>query len=282
MSRIVYLNGEYLPADAAKVSVFDRGFVFADGVYEVVPVVNGCLVDKQYFVERLGHSLEALSIAWPCSEADYFLVMEELIKRNELREGIVYSQVTRGVAEREFSFPKDCVPTFVAFTEARQLLDNVHIRQGIAVVTTDELRWKRRDIKSLNLLAQVLAKEFAASRGAGEVWMVEDGYVTEGGSSSAYIVKGGRIITRPLSVAILPGIRRRSLLELIAAAGIEHELRPFTVAEVLAADEAFISSATTVITPVVVLDDKPIGSGKPGEITRRVQEIYKKHLLDQT
>lgn len=281
MSRIVYVNGDYVAPEEAKVSIFDRGFIFGDGVYEVVPVLNGQLVDKQYFLERLQRSLGELKIAWPCSKEDYIAVMEALIARNQLVEGMVYSQVTRGVAERNFSFPEATPTTLVAFTSELQLLDNPQVASGIAVAITADLRWKRRDIKSINLLAQCLAKQDAVSQGAVEGWMVEDGYVTEGVSSSAYIVSGGKVITRPLSNWILPGIRRRTLLEIAAKANLEVEERPFTVAEALAADEAFISSATTIVMPVVSIDGQQIGTGTPGPITMRLRELYKARLLQE-
>jgi D-alanine transaminase len=261
LNRIVYVNGEYLPEEEAKISVFDRGFVFGDGVYEVVPVIAGHVVDKQYFLERLDRSLGELSISWPCTKQDYLEVMQQLVRRNELREGTVYSQV--------------------AFTSAMELLDNPAAETGIPVVTTEDLRWKRRDIKSVNLLAQVLAKQDAVSRGAQEGWMVEDGFVTEGVTSTAYIVKDGTVITRPLSNLILPGIRRRTLIEIAEKADIEIDQRAFTVAEALQADEAFISSATTITLAVVSIDGHDIGDGQPGPITMRLRELYKNRILDE-
>lgn len=281
MNRIVYLNGEYLAADEAKISIFDRGFIFGDGVYEVVPVILGKLVDKQYFYERLDRSLNELSIAWPCSREEYVQVMNELIERNELEEGIVYSQVTRGIAEREFHFPDDTPPTFMAFTTPMELLDTPAATTGIKVVTTPDLRWKRRDIKSINLLGQCMAKQDAVSQGAKEGWMVEEGVVTEGVSSSAYIVKDGRVITRPLSNSILPGIRRRTLLELADAVGISIEQRLFTVDEALAADEAFISSATAMALGVVEIDGHQIGNGTPGPVTTKMRELYTERVLEE-
>ena len=281
MNRIVYVNGSYLPAQDATISIFDRGFIFGDGVYEVIPVINGKLVDKQYFLERLERSLKELSIAWPCSKDEYLEVMNELIKRNKLEEGIVYSQVTRGAADRDFVFPENTQPGFVAFTSVMNLLNSPAAETGIPVVTTPDLRWKRRDIKSVNLLGQVLAKQDAANRGAKEGWMVEDGVVTEGVSSSAYIVKDGKIITRELSNKILPGIRRRTLLEMCEKLGIDIEQRAFTVEEALQADEAFISSATTITLGVVSIDGHKIGDGTPGPVTRQLRQAYKERLLQE-
>ncbi len=281
MDRIVYVNGDYVAEQDARISIFDRGFIFGDGVYEVVPVIAGKLVDKQYFLERLDRSLKELAIDWPCTQQAYLDVMTALIERNALEEGVIYSQVTRGAADRDFVFPENTQPGFVAFSSVMNLLNNPAAETGIAVVTTPDLRWKRRDIKSVNLLGQVLAKQDAATRGAKEGWMVEDGVVTEGVSSSAYIVKGGKIITRPLSNKILPGIRRRTLLEMCERDGIDIEQREFTVEEALAAEEAFISSATTITLGVVSIDGQTIGSGTPGPITKKLRDAYKARLLEE-
>ncbi len=274
LSKIVYVNGEYVADTEARVSIFDRGYLFGDGVYEVVPVIQGQVIDKAYFIERLRRSLGELQIDWPCSESEYMQVMVELVARNNLQEGVVYSQVTRGVAPRDFVFPENTAPAFIAFSSPMALIDHPKAANGIKVVTTPDLRWKRRDIKSINLLGQVLAKQDAASRGAIEGWMVEDGHVTEGVSSSAYIVKDNRVITRQLSNSILPGIRRRTLLELAQSNDIVIEERPFTVAEALAADEAFISSATTMCLGVVDIDGQVIGTGSPGPVTQKLRELY--------
>ena len=281
MSRIVYVNGDYIAEEDATVSIFDRGFIFGDGIYEVVPVVNGTMVDRQYFLERLGRSLAELSLSWPCPEPDYLAMMEELISRNNLVEGIVYSQVTRGVADRDFPYPVNTPTTLVAFTSTLQLLDNPLAETGISVATTEDIRWKRRDIKSINLLAQCMAKQDAVSQGANEGWMVEGGFVTEGVSSTAYIVKDSKLITRPLSNSILPGIRRRTLLEIAEQENIATEERSFTVEEALQADEAFISSATTLALPVVSIDGNKIAGGLPGKLTLRLRELYKARILKE-
>ena len=280
-NRIVYVNGEYVNEGKAVISIFDRGFIFGDGVYEVVPVINGRLVDRQYFLERLDRSLKEISIGWPCSIDKYLDVMTELIAINKLQEGIIYSQVTRGAADRDFPFPANIKPSFVAFTSAIDILDSPEIESGIHVVTTEDLRWKRRDIKSINLLGQVLAKQDAVSRGAAEGWMVEDGVVTEGTHSSAYIVKDNVLITRPLSNSILPGIRRRTLLEIAKSAGISVNERGFTVAEALASDEALISNATTMALAVVCIDGHSIGNGKPGPITKQLRQLYQERVLSE-
>ena len=281
MNRIVYVNGEYTPEENAKISIFDRGFIFGDGVYEVVPVVTGKLVDCDYFLERLDRSLSEMSITWPCSQREYLDIMQELISRNGLKEGSVYSQVTRGIADRNFVFPIDTAPSLIAFTSEMNLLNNPLAESGIAVTTSEDIRWKRRDIKSINLLAQCLAKQDAHNKGAHEGWMVEDGFVTEGVTSSAYIIIGKKVITRPTSNLILPGIRRRTLIEIAEREGIEVEQRLFTVEEAQKADEAFISSATTISLPVVSIDGEKIADGKPGEITKKLRRLYIERLLEE-
>jgi D-alanine transaminase len=243
-------------------------------VYEVVPVCAGRLIDQAPFIARLDRSLRELRIAWPCSPEEYVAFHDELIRRNDLTEGMIYSQVTRGVADRDFAFPRDIKPAVIAFTQAKAIIANPLAETGVRVVTVEDIRWKRRDIKSIALLGQVLSKQEAAEQGAFEGWMVEDGMITEGTSSTAYIVKNGVIVTRPLSRAILPGIRRRVLIELGQRHGIAIEERPFALAEALAADEAMLTSASNFVLPVVAIDGKPVGTGKPGPVARRLREIY--------
>ena len=281
MSRIVFVNGKFVKEQEAVISIFDRGFIFGDGIYEVVPVIRGKIIDRDYFLERLERSLFELSIPWPCSEQEYIQMMNALIEKNGLEEGIVYSQVTRGKAERDFPFPKSVQPGIVAFTSQMEILDNPDFETGIAVTTTPDLRWKRRDIKSINLLGQVLAKQDAITQNSKEAWMVENGQVTEGASSSAYIVKNDVLVTRSLSNAILPGIRRRTILELAERAKINVEERTFSVAEAKAADEALISSATTMVLGVVSIDGCLIGDGTPGPITRKLRGLYQDRILQE-
>ncbi len=274
MQKTVFLNGEFLPEDEAKVSIFDRGFLFADGAYEGVPVIGGKLMDVAPFLERFDRSLNALDLEWPMPQEAYLEMIDTLIAKNRLEEGGIYTQVTRGAAPRVFEFPEGLTPTCMAFTFEKQILNNPDATHGVKVVTTEDIRWKRRDIKSLMLLGQCIAKEQAVKQGADEGWMVEDGYVTEGTASSAYIVKNGVVITRPLSHEILPGIRRKLLLEIAPKYGIQVEQRPFTVAEAYEADEAFLSSATTIIYPIVEIDGRKIGEGKPGKVARKLRELY--------
>ena len=273
MSRTVFLNGEYLPESEAKVSIFDRGFLFGDGAYEVVPVLDGVMVDVEPFLVRLENSLGELQIDWPCSKDEYLAMHRELIARNNLKEGIIYSQVTRGVAEREFGFPKDTPTTLMAFTQEKPLLTNPAIETGIKVASVPDIRWKRRDIKSIALLAQCLAKQQANEKGGYEGWMIEDGFVTEGTSSSAYIVKDGVLITRPLSNWILAGIRRKILLKLAREHQIRVEERPFTIEEAYEADEAIMSAATSVLA-VTEIDGQKIGDGKPGQVFKQLRALY--------
>jgi D-alanine transaminase len=275
MSRIVFLNGSFLPIDEARVPFMDRGFLFGDGVYEGVAVVNGQLVDNEAHLDRLERSLREVRIPNPYTRAEWTRLQEELARRNGMAEGFIYFQVTRGVAERDFMFPEKVTPTVAMFTQSRAILSAPAAETGIAVITVPDLRWQRRDIKSINLLAQVLAKQAAKEAGAQEAWMVEDGFVTEGGSSSAFIVTPhGSIVVRPLSHAILPGITRRSLLRLSQEGGIALEERRFTVEEAYGAAEAFLTSASNFVLPVVSIDGRPIEDGRPGPITRRLRELY--------
>ena len=274
MSRIAYVNGHYLPEDQAKVSIFDRGFLFADGVYEVTPVVNGKLVDHDAHNERLDRSLRELQMAWPCTKEELTKVHTELIARNSLKEGIIYMQVTRGVADRMFNFPKDIKSSLVAFPQVMNLVDNPNAKTGVKVITTPDIRWLRRDIKSIMLLAPVLGKQEAYEKGAAEGWMVEDGFITEGTSSNAYIVVGNKIITRPLSNRILAGCTRRALFRMAAEHGVEIEERLFTPEEAYEADEAFLTSASQFVMPITEIDGHRIGGGQVGPVVRKMRELF--------
>ncbi|SCY03937.1 D-amino-acid transaminase [Microvirga guangxiensis] len=275
MSRIVFLNGSFLPIEEAKVPFMDRGFLFGDGVYEGIAILDGHLVDNDAHLERLERSLREVRIPNPYTRAEWTRLEEEIARRNGMTEGFIYFQVTRGVAERDFMFPENTAPTVAMFTQAKAIVNAPAAEKGIAVITVPDQRWSRRDIKSINLLAQVLAKQAAKEAGAQEAWMVQDGFVTEGGSSSGFIVtKEGRIVVRPLSNAILPGITRKSLLALSQDAGIELEERLFTVEEAYDAAEAFMTSASTFVLPIVSIDGRSIGDGKPGPITKKLREIY--------
>ena len=275
MSRIVFVNGAFVPYESAAIPVMDRGFLFADGIYEVSAVLNGALIDHEAHLARLDRSLQEIRIANPYDTAEWTRLCRELVRRNGLVEGLVYMQVTRGVAEREFAFPRDAAPTVIMFTQPKNISRSPQADTGIAVITVPDLRWKRRDIKSVALLAQVLAKQAAAEAGVAEAWMVEDGHVTEGSSSTAFIItQDRRIMTRPLSHAVLPGITRQSVMRLAAEEGLTVDERLFTVAEAHEAAEAFLTSASMLVMPVVSVDGKPVGNGRPGPLSRRLRKLY--------
>jgi D-alanine transaminase len=275
MSRIVYVNGSFVPFEQATIPLMDRGFLFADGIYEVSAVINGQLIDNEPHLARLDRSLKEIRIANPYSTAEWIRLEEEIVARNGLAEGLVYMQVTRGAAERDFVFPKDATPTVVMFTQPKNMIASPLAETGAAVITVPDLRWSRRDIKSIGLLAQVLAKQAAAEAGVAEAWMVEDGLITEGGSSTAFILTNDRkVVTRPLSTAVLPGITRLSVMRLAKENGLTIEERAFSVEEALSAAEAFLTSASSLVMPVVTIDGKPVADGKPGPMTRRLRRVY--------
>ncbi|GLH80939.1 D-amino-acid transaminase [Bradyrhizobium sp. SSBR45G] len=277
MDPIAYVNGAFVPLSEAKVSVLDRGFLFADGIYEVAAVLDGKLIDSASHLQRLERSVGEIGLALPESLSRIEELQKELVARNALDQGMVYLQVTRGADKsRDFPFPKgDVKPTLVMFVTAKNIVDAPSAKTGIGVITVPDIRWARRDIKSVALLAQVLAKQAAAAAGAGEAWMVEDGHVTEGGSSSAFILTPDDVIvTRPNSNAILPGCTRKAVVKLAEERQLKVEERLFTVEEALAAKEAFITSASSFVQPVVTIDGKPVGDGKPGPVASRLREIY--------
>lgn len=275
MNRIVYVNGEFVPESEAHVSVFDRGFLFGDGVYEVSSVVDRGLVDNAGHLARLERSLGELGMASPASPKEIVRAQKELIARNDLDEGTIYLQVTRGPADRDFAYPAEPKPTLVMFTQKKPLIENPLAARGITIVTLPELRWRRRDVKTVGLLAASMAKQAALDAGADDAWMVEDGFVTEGSSNNAYIVTGGGVVvTRHLGNEILHGITRAAVLRLSREHQIAIEERPFTVEEAKRAAEAFITSASSFVIPVVGIDGETIGDGKPGPMTSRLREIY--------
>ena len=277
MSRIVFLNGEYLPEAEAKVSIFDRGFVMADAVYEVVSVLDGKLIDFDGHQARLNRSLSALEIGNPMADADYLAMFRELVARNKITDGMIYLQVTRGnPGDRDFAYPpKDTPQTVVAFTQSKPgLADSPAARTGWKVISIADERWGRRDIKTTQLLYPSMAKMAAKAKGADDAWLVEEGAVTEGTSNNAYIIKNGTIVTRQLSHDILHGITRAAVLRFAREAQMKVEERPFTIEEAQAADEAFVTSASAFVMPVVEIDGQKIGSGTPGPVASRLREIY--------
>ena len=278
--RFAYVNGRYLRLDEAGVHIEDRGLQFADAIYEVCGVIGGRIHDEEEHLDRLERSLRELSMAMPVSRNVLKLIMRELARKNRIENGLIYLQITRGTMRRDHPVPAN-PPRPTLILTARpvdpQRLEGLHAK-GVAVITRPDERWARCDIKSTALLPNILAKTVARQAGAFEAWLVdEDGNVTEGASTSAWIVDGkGQVITRDLTNAILPGVTRRVILEAAAQAQMRIVERPFTLAEALAASEAFITAATLGATPVVMIDGKPVGNGKPGKITQRIQELYKK------
>ncbi|UWQ37913.1 D-amino-acid transaminase [Leisingera aquaemixtae] len=277
MTRTVYVNGEYLPEGEAKVSIFDRGFLFADAVYEVTSVLDGKLIDFDGHAVRLERSLKELDMASPCSKEELLEIHRKLVELNGIEEGLVYLQVTRGSdGDRDFVFPSaDTPPSLVLFTQNKPgLADSPAAQKGAKVISIEDIRWGRRDIKTVQLLYPSMGKMMAKKAGADDAWLVEDGYVTEGTSNNAYYVKNGKIVTRPLSNDILHGITRAAVLRLAAEAQMEIEERLFTIKEAKEADEAFTTSASAFVMPVVEIDGVQLGDGTPGPIAKRLREIY--------
>lgn len=275
MSRTVYVNGEFLPEEDAKISIFDRGFLFADGVYEVTSVLGGKLVDFEGHRARLHRSLDELDMPAPVDDAELLRIHRELVAQNGIEEGLVYLQVTRGAAERDFAYPEAPEPSLVMFTQEKNLSQSPAAETGIKVISIEDLRWGRRDIKTVQLLYPSMGKMQAKAAGADDAWMVEDGFVTEGTSNNAYIVtKDRRIVTRHLSNSILHGITRAAVLRFAREAQMVVEERPFTIDEAKDAAEAFVTSASTFVMPVVSIDGTTLGDGTPGPVSRRLREIY--------
>jgi D-alanine transaminase len=278
MTRTVYVNGTYLPEHEATISIFDRGFLMADGVYEVTSVLDGKLIDMEGHVIRLARSLAELDMASPITDDDLTEMFRELVRLNAIDQGMIYLQVTRGnPGDRSFVFPDPATTpsTIVAFTQnIPNLADAPAAKTGFRVISVPDLRWDRVDIKTTQLLYPSMAKMMAKKAGVDDSWFVADGTVTEGTSNNAYIVKGNKIITRQLSTDILHGITRVAVLKFAAEAQMEVEERPFTVAEAQLADEAFSTAASIFVMPVVEIDGTPIGTGQPGPIAIRLREIY--------
>ncbi|MEI4233114.1 D-amino-acid transaminase [Roseovarius sp. D22-M7] len=276
--RTVYVNGEYLPETEARVSIFDRGFLMADGVYEVTSVLDGKLVDFEGHLARLERSLNELDMRKPDGFDNLLEIHRDLVARNGIEDGLIYLQVTRGSdGDRDFVFPdpETTPPTLVLFTQSKPgLADNPAAKKGMKIISIDDLRWGRRDIKTVQLLYPSMGKMMARKAGADDAWMIEDGHVTEGTSNNAYIVKGNTIVTRHLSHEILHGITRAAVLSFAREAQMQVEERPFTLDEAKAADEAFVTSASAFVMPVVEIDGTALGDGAPGPVARRLREIY--------
>ena len=274
MSEIVYLNGEFMPLEEARVPVLDRGFIFGDGIYEVIPVYSGRPFRLHEHLARFRRSHDAVRIAYPMSDEKWAGLVEELITRNEGEDQSVYLQVTRGVAKRDHAFPQDAKPTVFGMsnplaTPARDAVDN-----GITAITTVDYRWLKCDVKSTSLLGNCLLRQAAADAGAIEVVMFRDGFLTEGSSSNVFVVKNGTIVAPPKNNLVLPGITYDVVLELAQKHGLAHEVRPVSEQEVRDADEVWVTSSTKEVLAVTTLDGKPVGSGKPGEVFKRMHRLY--------
>jgi D-alanine transaminase len=283
MARIAYVNGRYQPHRAAAVHIEDRGYQFADGVYEVVPVQNGRLIDEDLHLDRLAFSLGELEIAPPMDQRALKAVLREVLRRNGVERGILYLQVTRGVAPRDHKFPASARPSLVITAKRLKPIPAKHLEEGVGVITLPDLRWKRCDIKTISLLPNVLGKQKAFEEGAYEAWQIDpDGMVTEGTSTNAWIVtKDRKIITRPLSHEILPGVTRRALLELLKTANLALEERSFSLDEAHDAAEAFLTSSSVFLLPITRIDGTAVGEGKPGPIAQRLRELYVEHAERQ-
>ncbi|GLQ07252.1 D-amino-acid transaminase [Sneathiella chinensis] len=281
MSRIAYVNGQYVPHQHACVHIEDRGYQFADGVYEVVPIVGGKLIDEKGHLDRLWRSMNELKMDAPMKRRPMQLVMAEVIRRNGIENGLIYMQVTRGVAPRDHPFPKNAQPALV-MTAKRLSMEKAaqKAEKGVTVITVPDIRWQRCDIKSVSLLPNILAKQEAVEKGAYEAFQFDgEGNITEGSSTNAWIIdQDGTLITRPTSNSILAGITRAALIELLKEKGIKLELRSFTVDELRNAREVFLTSSSSYVQPVVQVDDKVIGNGKPGSVSLELRTIFKDYM----
>lgn len=273
--RIVYVNGQFLPETQATISIFDRGLLFADSVYEVNAVLQCKLLETEAHSKRLERSLRELGMVMPFSAAELLELQQEIVARNQLEQGMVYTQITRGVTpSRDFAVPQGLTPTVILFSMAKELIQNPLATRGLKVLLVPDIRWQRRDIKTTALLAQSLAKQQALDAGMDEAWMVEEGFITEGTSNNAFIIKDQKLITRALSHDILHGITRASILQIASEMGLTIEERSFTPQEAYQAQEAFITSAATFALPVIAIDGNRIGDGKVGMMAQRLREIY--------
>ena len=279
--RQVYINGEFKKEDEAKVSIFDRGLLFSDSVYEVTSVINSKLIDFKYHVKRLDHSMNELKFKTLIDHDEILAFHRKLIELNNLKEGMIYTQVTRGVVDRSFDMPKQAIkPTVLAFTQEKKILESDTAKNGIKVMTLEDMRWKRNDIKTTQLLYASMAKSEATAKGFDDAWMLRQGYVTEGSSNNAWIIRSKNIINRQSDNLILSGITRAVVLECAIKLNYEVITKNFTKVDAESADEAFMTSATGLITPVVKINSSQIGDGKPGNFTKSLRAEYIKRALE--
>ncbi len=281
MNRTFYVNGDFVAEEDAKISVLDRGFLFADAVYEVSTVLKGRLIDNTAHLKRLARSMSELAMAPPCSDEEIVAAQLKLVEMNNLDEGLLYLQVSRGVADRDFAYPANAKSSLVMFTQAKNLLESPMAEQGLHIISIADQRWKRRDIKTVGLLAPCMGKQAAVDAGVHDAWMVENGLVTEGTSNNAYIVTADKKIqTRQLGHEILSGITRQAVLKFASQAGYTVVEEPFSIEEARQASEAFITSASTFVMPVVNIDGIPLGDGKPGPVSTELRKIYIQTALE--
>jgi len=281
--RQVYINGAFKKEDEAKVSVFDRGLLFSDSLYEVTTVINGKLIDFNNHMKRLDRSMTELKFKKLLNHLDILIFHRKLIELNNLKEGMIYLQVTRGVADRSFDMPKDKIePTVLAFTQEKKIIDSESAKNGIKVMTLDDMRWKRCDIKTTQLLYASMAKTEATEKGFDDAWMLREGYVTEGSSSNAWIIKGKTIMTRQSDNLILSGITRDAIFKCAKDLGYEVVTKNITLPDAQSASEAFITSATACVMPVVKINASQIGDGKPGKFVTALREEYIKQALESS
>ncbi len=281
--RQVYINGDFKKEDEAKVSVFDRGLLFSDSLYEVTTVINGKLIDFNNHMKRLDRSMTELKFKKLLNHLDILIFHRKLIELNNLKEGMIYLQVTRGVADRSFDMPKDKIePTVLAFTQEKKIIDSESAKNGIKVMTLDDMRWKRCDIKTTQLLYASMAKTEATEKGFDDAWMLREGYVTEGSSSNAWIIKGKTIMTRQSDNLILSGITRDAIFKCAKDLGYEVVTKNITLPDAQSASEAFITSATACVMPVVKINASQIGDGRPGKFVTALREEYIKQALESS
>jgi len=281
--RQVYINGDFKKEDEAKVSVFDRGLLFSDSLYEVTTVINGKLIDFNNHMKRLDRSMTELKFKKLLNHLDILIFHRKLIELNNLKEGMIYLQVTRGVADRSFDMPKDKIePTVLAFTQEKKIIDSESAKNGIKVMTLDDMRWKRSDIKTTQLLYASMAKTEATEKGFDDAWMLREGYITEGSSSNAWIIKGKTIMTRQSDNLILSGITRDAIFKCAKDLGYEVVTKNITLPDAQSASEAFITSATAFVMPVVKINASQIGDGRPGKFVTALREEYIKQALESS
>jgi len=279
--RQVYINGEFKKEDEAKVSIFDRGLLFSDSVYEVTSVINSKLIDFKHHVERLDRSMNELKFKTLIDHDEILAFHRKLIDLNNLKEGMIYTQVTRGVVDRSFDMPKQAIkPTVLAFTQEKKILESDSAKNGIKVMTLEDMRWKRNDIKTTQLLYASMAKSEATAKGFDDAWMLRQGYITEGSSNNVWIIRSKNIMTRQSDNLILSGITRAVVLECAKKLNYEVITKNFTKVDAESADEAFMTSATGLITPVVKINSSQIGDGKPGNFTKSLRAEYIKRALE--